>query len=323
MAAILLAFLPVPTEVEGNDAAVLLNGVRSRREQAPPTTLEIRFVSTGSGSTDESLLVVDFEGGDRRFATRRHFGDATEIVSRTIFGSGRIHHFASNFPAASIRNPTDMSVGELLFDPRLIGLTGSYSLEVDLELALPSQASEGLSLSDVAVADGTPLKEVSFTNAFGSRVRLWIDPQKDFRVYRHDVASVGGRTISESDYEHSEYPWLPKRVVTTNFDADGTPLATITLEIRRAEFPQDFSEATWGLPGLDLPVNTPVDDVTLMRRVGYWNGTDLQPEPVRVGTPNPPNQDRSVPVAYYLSGAAIAVLAVALGLFLRRRGRAK
>jgi hypothetical protein len=257
---------------EQPDPRTLLEGVQAVRLQIPPSRLEMSASIQNSLSTNERLMVVEFDGDRRRFARK-----GAELQVRSVFNGNEVIHFDGS-QSVTIRDIKD-STSDYFFDPRLLGITTTYQWRESVQSVMP------ISNSMIELVGREQIGEymtwhVRIRDAHGQDIELWIDPDNDFRVYRYDLSLPDvKRNTTLSFYSNPQYPWLPSRVESRNYRANGQLTLTRVLSIVNAEAGIEFPDSRWSLAGLSLPIGVPVGDLRTKQRLGYWNGIELADNP--------------------------------------------
>ena len=190
-----------------------------------------------------------------------------------------------------------------LFDFRLLGLATVPAIEFELESYI--WLDEDLSIDEEQVeVNGVPTWHVSATKPTGDVFEYWIE-EPGFRVHKSAIAG----DVVESQYGVDEFP-IPSDVKVRGSD----PPFHRETELRNVEWNVDFSTDRFELSGIDIPVNTPIHDWRISRRIGYWTGSDISENPTRLPsdsgpperqageTPDVPSDARWGPWPYVLGG---------------------
>lgn len=306
---VLARFLvPYSVAQEAPNPVTLLQGVQSVRLQIPPSRLQIRTVYADDWSTNETVMLVEFDGDQRRFAK---VGGEFEL--RSAFNGNEVIHFDGG-QSVTVRD-TSNSTSDYFFDPRLLGITTTYWWSESAGHAFPMDDSKIEVIGHERIS-GEMAWHVRITDSYEQRIDLWIDPDNSFRVYRFDFSIEGlKRNEALSFYENPKFTWLPSRVESRNYRANGRLVLTRVFTILKAQADVAFSDRTWTLAGLNLPIGVSVTDLRINRRVGYWNGSGLSPVVSLQEIAKPQRRRLIIILMVALATASF----VALGFFLFRR----
>lgn len=257
------------------DPMVLLQGVEQSRLQIPASRLTAEMVYTNSLASVSKQLVVEFDGNKRRYIS-------SETKSGDLFdGSQAICFDGKN--SVTLRDTSD-ATANYLFDPRLLGITTTYSWGETIETAVPYQNVKKIELIGSEQIDGLPVWHVRLIDSYDQQINLWIDSDHGFKVYRYNFSIFGETNSTLSYYENPNYPWLPSRVETSyRSGTNGSILSGRTISILKAEKAK-LPENIWTIAGVQPSVGAAVSDLRIKQRIGYWNGhglsqrADLEPE---------------------------------------------
>ncbi len=173
----------------------------------------------------------------------------------------------------------DTGTSDYLFDPRLLGITTSYSWSETVSQAVPCQTAARLDLVGQEEIRGNLAWHVYGLMRAGWEFHFWIDDRNGFRVYRYSEQATNGDCASaESFYEHGSYPYLPSRIEGVASNAVGRLRYKRQILISNGEANVRIPATTWTLAGLRLPPETSVVDLRIQRRLGYWDGKRLVAE---------------------------------------------
>jgi hypothetical protein len=269
------------------DPEVLLMGVASVREQIPSSWLHIRVEDENVFGVSQTEYTVFFAGPLRYFAETN---GATN--TRILYNGSEVMYFDGRSDVL-IRD-LDSQMPNLLFDPRILGISALYTWGRTIEGLLhltPGRNSE-VRLLGMQEIGGKAAWRVQILNSSGSEVELWINEKAAFAVYKKVERGQYGSRIARSYYENSGYAWLPSRVQTEEFRANGSLESRRTISILAAVASIQIPTNTWTLGGLlagvELPTWVPVSDSRSGERVGYWRDGQLGPPLPWEPAPSPP-----------------------------------
>jgi hypothetical protein len=263
----------VVAEGDIDEAAVaILREVEAQRMEVKQGRMEIELGYRRDGRTASTQFEVVFAGENRIFRTiapaERPVASAYDGVQVVAYDSG----------GATISNLSDDSV-DYLFDPRTIGITGSYRREDTIRDCLGYVDAKKVAIVDRDDKAEPPVQHVQVIDKFGQTRDFWIeDAMKSSRVVRYAFTSERGRKMSSVSTYAGESV-LPESVETEFFEAMApVPNGGRTFKLLKFEKDTDVDASDFGLAGLNMAVGTPVVDLRISRRIGYWNGKAVQPE---------------------------------------------
>lgn len=263
---------PAPEDAE---AKGILEGIEKTRLAAKPFRVTGRH-SARLTRDDERWQSFLAEHDDGKFRVR-----VTDPGGSTTISDGRQHLEYDGESSATIQS-LDKPSSELGFDPLLLGISSGIDRYSDRGDYLSFRHRWNLKIVSRRMDDGTETVLVSFVDRYRQTRRLWVQPERGFRVLRAElelpldqpgIPSVH-TTVSEFRPE-DRTGWVPRRIVST-YAPRGQVQTFATLELDEPEWGVEIPPSTWTVKGLELPIGEPVTDLRIHRRVGYWNGTGLQ-----------------------------------------------
>ena len=102
---------------------------------------------------------------------------------------------------------------------------------------------------------------------------FWIEPVAGFPVHRQEFSTNSGIGNCRTEVycgDNSRCSWLPSRV-ETKYDNRLNREVTVS----NVEFDVRIPPETWTFAGLDLLIGTPIADLRIHQRIGYWDGAGL------------------------------------------------
>jgi hypothetical protein len=314
---------PKPAGAFGNDPLGILRGVENTRLSLHTGRLDLEcHYRNARGETVRDIAVV-FDGTRRRYVVEKISGKRTGGLTRVMFDGTRVVRF-DGLKTAWIRDLGN-TTADLMFDPRLLGVTSRYTWGETIEFALGYRNAKNISLVGDERIDRVATWHVRVRTARDEQLDFWIDQSKDFRVRRAESRDGAQFVVTTSTYDSASV--LPTEVRSVTANSSGMQDER-RIVVKRVEVDVPIDGATWTLAGLDLPVATALNDDRLQRRIGYWDGTRVA-EDVREkkgmlpeGTPEQSRDSRWKWDALLIAnGTVLAVCG--LVLFLRyRRSRA-
>jgi hypothetical protein len=262
---VLIAFVHT-SKADSPDPTVLLQGVVQARLQIPTTHLVAEMVYTNALGSSTEKLIVEFDGNKRRYLN-------SELKSGDLFdGSQAICFDGQN--SVTIRD-TSNATANYLFDPRLLGITTTFSWGETIETDVPYQNAKKTELIGAEQINGYAVWHVRVIDSYDQQLNLWIDSNHGFKVYRYDFSIFGETNSTLSYYENPNYSWLPSRVETSyQAGTNGSILSGRTISILKAE-KNKLPETTWTIGGVQPSVGAAVADLRIKQRIGYWDGHGL------------------------------------------------
>lgn len=310
------------------DPLALLEGVAAARYRFASGSLELRVVRQhhrpDRTEETEERLAIQFDGTKRRFEmTAREYRYAydpvetrqeairaqADALSReaavaagllepfearriTIYDGSALLQYSEVDGGSEGTQITDPGRGlaDYVFDPRCLGLSPSLSIEESIEDCLGFRGAKSLRTVGQEAIDGIPAWHLEVVTAYDEVRQIWIPVARPKRVVK--VAGGWGECLAQYHDAESD-PALPVSVTRRSF-RNGT--LDFEWQIRRANTHLDdtIDPETFTLAGLGMAVGTPVADVRLRRRIGYWTGSGLAealPKPTPEPTPPPSQAD--------------------------------
>jgi len=177
-----------------------------------------------------------------------------------------------------IRDPAKGDYG-YVFDPRILGLSPNLSFRDMVEHSLADGRAENVRLVGKETVEGHAAwhVEVQWPAPNPWTRDYWIDADQPTHVLK---TRTGPRDIVVARYDegHNDDP-LPTEVVEMSYQGN-TPWIETRIVRRNSHYHGSIDPDTWTLAGLGMPVGTPVSDIRIPRRIGYWNGTGLSKDSV-------------------------------------------
>jgi hypothetical protein len=253
------------------DPTTLVEGIESSRLQIPASQLHIHMVFKTAIIAKSHDVLVEFDGENRRYEDisggpkLRGFFDGSQVA---LFDGSQV----------TLRDVTD-DTGDLMFDPRLLGLTMAYSWKENIIMALPYRTASSIKLVGMEqVGDRSAWHIQLLTKSPATyQVDLWASGDDGFKVYKYAVSFEGGRTVATSYYDNTIYYWLPSKVESQSYNSEGELRFEQIVSLVEAKSNADLPKTAWTLAGLQLPTGTDIVDRRIKQRVGTWNGTAIRP----------------------------------------------
>jgi len=230
---------------------------------------------------NKSRYTIVFDGDRRRF-------DATEGKSpmRSVFTPTDLIHY-DGVGSCTLRDPKS-GLSEYCFDPRTLGITGVYLAELSVPSCLRFRGAKSVGMIGEERISGHSTTHVRVEDAYGQLNDFWIDQAEGFPVHRYEFALPGGerRSVVICQYDKAVLlGTIPVEVSLTGYDAEGNVDRQCLMRVLSVDLAYKPDSQTWKLTGLELPVGTPVTDLRLKQRIGYWDGKGLSKQlPVAMPT---------------------------------------
>lgn len=170
--------------------------------------------------------------------------------------------------------------------------------------------------------DGRSVWRIKFVDKFQQVKEYWTQPAAPFRVYK--AVCQTGLTEYETTSKFSSplaIKWMPTTIETIVLDQKSRAekyrrIVHITDVVSPAAVPDSAFE----LAGLRMAVNTPVADIRIKQRIGYWDGAKLSADIVAV-RPTVPVQRNSTGsrLGVYIVITCVSLAVVVSYWYLRRR----
>jgi len=243
---------------------MLLQGVQKARSQIPVSRLQLEMVYSGTTSSQTQQVVVEFDRDKRRYTSKN-------LGTCNLFDGSKVICFDGNQSVTirDINKPTAI----YLFDPRLLGVTTTYSWRETIANAVPVRDLKQIELIGSEKIAGNLTWHIRLTDSFNQLKDLWIDSENNFKVYRYDFSVIGQTNSTLSYYEDTNYPYLPNRI-ETHYQT-GKEVSALSISILKPEKNVGLEKDIWTIAGVHPAVGAAVSDLRQMKRIGYWNGHGL------------------------------------------------
>jgi RNA polymerase sigma factor (sigma-70 family) len=185
---------------------------------------------------------------------------------------------------------SNADVGNFLFDPRIFGLSEVMFHGDTVAGCLAFQNPKLVSLVGKENVDGIPAWHIHVQVTTNWPFEFWIDAAHPTHVIKMAEPARPGTVWSKYDPQNPDDP-LPIEVNAEDHEGKSTNYVYQTHIVRRdSRYNVPIEPKAFTLAGLDMPVGTPVVDVRIHSRIGYWNGKNLSEKfprnaPPRQGNP--------------------------------------
>lgn len=297
----------------------LLHGVEAARTRHSSVSVVLTIHNVSPDPVRKLECLVELDGDMRRF----------EVFEGEIPGQVTIRD-GDEFRAYQRKAHADVQIygveralrtrGDLAFDPRVLGLSDLMSCDICVKDCLwyeDSEVLEVVGLEKIGDIDVWRVKAVRH----GNTTEYWIE-EPLFRVHRKKTVMDFARIEihSEFDADDSQSPY-PSRVTAVRTYTDERPKCETMFVVKAFDVDVSVPPDRFTLKSMDLPVNTPVIDYRIDRRIGYWDGEGLSERLTR-GEVNPveftPAERGRRWLLFLLGGLPLVVLIV---IYLARRRR--
>ncbi len=181
---------------------------------------------------------------------------------------------------ATIDDP-GKGASELIFDPRCFGLATFLSAQSSVENCLGCDGSRNIQLIGRETIEGGSAWRVQVRSKYGETLDFWISADQPERLLKH--ASRGSTVVSSYDRANPR-DCLPTEVFV-NFVQNGATVLRQQIVRSNSQFNILVSPASFTLAGLGMKAGTPVSDIRIQRRIGYWTGSELSENLPRKSNP--------------------------------------
>ena len=275
------------------ESLAILRGVETARSEIQSLRAELLLSYKDSLKTSVFHLFVEQQGIDRRV---EHLSDSVEpsvyliqndVVSSYIRQDGEDLQIYGIHRSSSIR-------GDMAFDPRLIGLSDTLSVDTSVMQSLWINNFESATTLPDEIIDSVSCRRIQVKNR-GNISDLWVD-DRSFRVYRRSVAYPGGSIHLDSDFQDLSQDYtLP--VSVTGKRVEGDTVREMILTVKSLEVNVPIPPERFTIQSFNLPINTMRNDYRISRITGYWNGLEFTENPVPADRLPPPAPSKPTTVA--------------------------
>jgi RNA polymerase sigma factor (sigma-70 family) len=271
---------------------VVFDGEKRRFEQLEQTI---------AGVTEDEYKIIEAKrielNGDGEALARLgviHFEDQHY---RTIYDGKTMMRFEPHSVTTTLEDPATKDDFTYLFvffafDPRTLGLSDSLSPSNTLENCLAYRNAQSVSLVGKEVVEGISAWHVKVQIAEDWQYDYWIDAAHPTHVIKQEqeAPNRAGMLTARFDKQHPEDP-IPVEVDFVYGYAGNPRPWDMRLIRRQTRYNVPIDPRAFTLAGLGMPVGTPVGDVRIQQRIGYWTGS--KPSEDFRGN-EPPRQDNEV-----------------------------
>jgi len=263
---------------------VVFDGEKRRFEQ-------FQRESAYTSTNPETNKLVDAKrlelGGDDDALAQLGLIKFEDAHYRTFYDGRTITQFDGRADT-SIRDPKG-GISQYLFDPLTFGLADNLSIGSPVEDFFGYLHAQSISLIGKEMVENITAWHIRVQVAEDWRYEFWIDANHPTHVVKQESPNVGTTILAKFDEQNSSDP-LPIEVnIEAHYGGDPRPWETRMIRMNtRYNVPIDPRAFT--LAGLEMPIGTSVNDDRIMRRIGYWTGSDLSENFPR----NTPSRPRNV-----------------------------
>ncbi|MCL4180780.1 MAG: sigma-70 family RNA polymerase sigma factor, partial [Verrucomicrobia bacterium] len=264
---------------------ILFDGQKFRFEQ---TGVEFRHTTPGEDeSAEANELRAQAETMDRETAVREGLTEPFEARYVNAWDGLALMQYSE-----SDGKPGDTTIDEpgrsatSAFNPRCLGLGIHLFARNTVEDYLGYVEAKSITLVGQEHLEGVAAWHVQVRTRHDATLDFWIDATRPIRVLKHAIGP--DVALSKYDDNRPEDP-IPSEVTVLSHRS-GLPSLDHRFVQTKAQFNLPVDPASFTLAGLGMPVGTPVADVRIHRRLGYWTGTGLSEfPPNKIGKePEPP-----------------------------------
>ena len=298
----------------GIDGAALLLALREQRAGLSGANVEFLRSAEADGTGDTIRYNFRFDGQKRAFA---HGGGPPLPLgpTRASFDGNRAFVFDGSGVVIDLLGTFYMGP---LFDMRLLGASAGLHAVDTLDAVLPSgRPVQVLGTERIGDVDVVHLRT---SNESDEIFDFWVEPSEALRVHRAEWRTRDGLWRRSATSSFGKVPGLPaqmpSRVEEIGGRSDAEQTRTITELVSWT--PAGGRNDDFGLSAVDPPAGTPVADLQLKQRIGYWNGSGLSEEVVAADIVAAEAEtarevaleeaDDQLPVWYFVAAAAILAL---------------
>lgn len=250
------------------DARLLVEDVIRRRLATPPLLMEIEITRLDGRGQARRVYEVLVDGGKRRF---RSLGPS-DRAGRAAYDGQALYYYHPH-PGVVERRKLEGFADEFVFDPRTLGLNHYWLPQIGVEDTLPIAEGGHADVIGRARVGGwetwhlriRPGRKWRFPD--GYLVECWIDGRGRVRRYWQNGVTV------ESDYDKDIPGGLPSTVHSVGNPSGQRDARTVCVIQKIVSLPGGLGEEEFSIGGLDVPMGTPVHDLSLKKRIGFWDGS--------------------------------------------------
>lgn len=306
-AAVTIAIADSPGASATPDPVALLKGVAAARLRIKSG--EMQFIVARHDyeyaiRTNYGLLKVAFDDGRQRFEQleRESFivstepgadqivkdkrielgGDEDELARLGLIGFFDDHSRLINDGKTVTKfdfNQTEIDEarkgsGRYAFDPRILGLTDGLFPFASVESCIGYTNAQSVELLGREDVDGISAWHVRVEVMTNWGFDFWIDPAHPTHVLKQQALNRRGMVYSTYDDKNPDDPLPIQTHEIDQFGNDPRPW-DFWMTRTNTRYNVPINPKAFTLAGLEMPIGTPVVDVRLMKRIGYWTRSGL------------------------------------------------
>lgn len=310
-------------EIEAGELVKLARNHRLSCRQGT-ATYSVKFNWLEAGE----IVKDDFEtievSWDANNIIRKSLGRQTEEsgIRMAIIRDGQLLEY-SRFIGRALISDRSREYSDLFFDPRSLGATtrtvASESLRIQL---FPDDAGTAIACGDDSVEGINCLQVQWIRTGLNGKIFIWIEKSSPHRIMRYEASGMRKTNTYKKNLV------IPETTTIERMGDDGQLMYRNLY--RLIDFTPNVSDSiVFGLADFQMPVGTPVVDLSINETIGYWNGI----EPVAsyvdavhssglISSETFLQQRRIRPSVFVASGLAIIALLILVYNWRFRRGNA-
>ncbi|MDO5554281.1 MAG: hypothetical protein Q4G68_11015 [Planctomycetia bacterium] len=264
--------LAISSESQG---IALLQGIANERLKYD--CLEIRYDELRREEGTSVAQVIKFDHGNIR---KEHLPNGTFQGTLSLYASDTVYMKTTHDSTSVELVPFDSSLasGVDIYDPRLLGLTDTPSLQMSMDTCLGLSSGRNISVKQT-VLDGKNVFLV--TEKLNEATWEYYVEEPSFRLLKKIVRDGIICIQIDNEYSNPDLVPFPTRVNILRKERDKIRLDR-TITVTNLEKRKSFPANTFTLGSFGLPLNAVITDYHIDRVAGYWDGEKLVGNPVRM-----------------------------------------
>lgn len=294
----------------------LLKGVEAARMRCESLKAELTadFISP---RRESFKCLIEIDGNRRRFERFPKEGFPGEVVIGIGNDIKSYNRGTYNDVCLYDMDYAVKTKGEFSFDPRVLGLSDLLATDHTVQICLGYVNARHIEVVGKEKMHGADTWRVSVVAKYLT-TEFWIE-EPAFRVHRVLGNWPGGRFEIESKFDGADNSCPLPTLVWQVAQRRGRERSEKRFSVTSLELGIAIPDDRFTLAGMQLPLNTPVVDRRLMKRIGYWDGQGLSTVPVaRSAQWVPATAGWHRRAILVLGGVTLALLAVVVVMWRRR-----
>jgi hypothetical protein len=235
------------------------------------------LVLNGTGrEADENMKKLKEMRFDEEKFVKAGFGKFRNAEIRSIVKDSTLLKYSKGSGATI--NDISKGSSNYNFDPRVLGISVWHGVNDSVTRDLGYAGAKSTKVLGREKVNGHQTWKVQVVDKYNQQRTFWIENTEGFPVHRSEFRANHQRRRVTAHYSKKGKAWpLPERLVIESYQY-GHPdkiSQKSTFKITEVALGGHVDDALFGYAGLRMRVGTPVADIRIKRRIGYWDGTRI------------------------------------------------